>query len=152
MTLEGLHQIAVESPRFKLSSTRAQLMRHLWTVAGCICRWQIYGDLWIDGSFLTEKIDPDDVDFMIVMPGDFANKWTHEQRQIIGWFCEDKTEPAKAAFQCDSYALYVVADHVDPNYPDFLYLDAYWKKQFGVSRAGVEKGMALVRIFAGAFA
>jgi hypothetical protein len=145
MTLEGLHQLTVEHPRFGLSSTRSQIMKNLWIVAGCLCRWRIHSDLWIDGSFLTEKIDPPDVDFMVVMPDGFLNSVSPEQEAVLNWLCEDTSQPAKAIFQCDSYSLYCT-NSADPGYSDFLRQDAYWKKQFGESRRGDPKGMALIHL------
>lgn len=145
MTLEGLHQFAVEHPKFRLSSTRAKIMQNLWIVAGCLCRWQIRADLWIDGSFLTEKIDPDDVDLLIVVEEGFAASAAPEQLSIMEWLCEDKNQPAKAAFLFDSYANYKTFD-IDPGHQDYLALDLYWRSQFGISRRGEEKGMALISV------
>lgn len=145
VSLEELHQLTVENPRFPLSKTRAQIMKHLWTVAGCLCRWGIFADLWIDGSFLTEKIDPSDVDFVVVLPVGFLDTITQEQEKVLDWLCEDSTQPAKKTFSCDSYALYET-DPSDPGHSDYLTMDAYWKKTFGHSIRGVQKGMALVRL------
>jgi hypothetical protein len=145
MTLEQLHRFAVEQPRFRLSSTRQQIMRNLWTIAGCLCRWGISGELWIDGSFLTEKIDPPDVDFVVVVEETFFASATPEQESIMNWLCEDDTQPAKLAFTCDSYSLYRLPS-TDPSYVSYAVLDAYWKKQFGTSRDGESKGMALIAV------
>jgi hypothetical protein len=145
MTLEQLHRFAVEHPMFKLSSTRRRIMHNLWTVAGCLCRWKIHGELWIDGSFLTKKIDPPDVDLVIVVEETFFASATPEQESIMDWLCEEKTEPAKKAFDCDSYSLYRLPP-MHPSYVSYVALDAYWKKQFGTSREGESKGMALIAV------
>ena len=70
MSLEGLHALTVAHHRFVLSRTRPEIMRNLWIVAASLCNWAISCELWIDGSFLTEKIDPKDVDFMVVLSED----------------------------------------------------------------------------------
>ena len=109
MTLEKLHQLTVENARFSLSRTRAAIMRHLWTVAGCLSQWGIECDLWIDGSFLTEKIDPPDVDFLVLLPEGFSDAATSEQAVIIEWLCEDRAQLAKAMMACDAHSLEKIA-------------------------------------------
>jgi hypothetical protein len=145
MTLEGLHQFAVEHPRFRLSGTRRAVMKNLWTVAGALCRWGISCKLWIDGSFLTEKIDPHDVDFVVVLPENFHDAATPEQLAILEWLCEDIAQPAKKMLLCDAYALYEVSPG-DPGYTDYLLDDALWKKTFGTSRQHEPKGMVVVAL------
>jgi hypothetical protein len=145
MTLERLHQVAVEHPRFKLSRTRQQVMRNLWVVAGSLCQWQINGELWIDGSFLTEKIDPPDIDFVVALSETFLNVATPEQLAIVNWLCEDNTQPAKTLLSCDSYAHYKQIPG-DPGYGDYLVVDAHWKKHFGTSREHQPKGIAVIAI------
>ncbi len=145
MSLEELYQFTVRNPRFTLSRTREQIMRNLWIVAGQLQRWRIGGELWVDGSFLTEKIDPGDVDFVLVLPEGFVRGATPEQIAIIEWLCEDNKQPAKRALLCDAYSLYRVPAG-DPDYADFVALDAYWKKQFGTSRDGKRKGIISVAL------
>jgi hypothetical protein len=120
-------------------------MKNLWIVAACLCRWNIQGELWVDGSFLTEKIDPPDVDCVIVVSHACFATFSPEQEQIMNWLCEDNSQPAKAAFDCDSYGLYEVSS-ADPARPDYLLMDAYWKQQFGTSREGQAKGMARIKL------
>jgi hypothetical protein len=123
-------------------------MQNLWTVAALLCHWKIHGELWIDGSFLTEKIDPPDVDLVVVVEETYFATATPEQEKIMEWLCEDNSQPAKAAFNCDSYALYKVP-LTDPAYPDYIRTDGYWRGQFGTSREGESKGMALIQVPSG---
>lgn len=79
MTLEGLFAFAVSAGRFSLSGSRARIMNGLWIVAGQLSCWGIRCKLWIDGSFLTEKIDPKDVDLAVVLEPGFLDNANTEQ-------------------------------------------------------------------------
>jgi len=62
----------------------------------------VRGDLWIDGSLLTEKINPEDVDLLFRPGQDFFSIATGEQKAIVEWFNSN----LKASHHCDSYVLY----------------------------------------------
>ncbi len=61
----------------------------------------IFGELWIDGSFLTKKIDPDDIDVLLLMPSVFEYG-TEEQDALIDWLTSKEDDP-KQSFRCDIY-------------------------------------------------
>jgi hypothetical protein len=143
MNLERLHWLTVERAKFRLSKTRPEIMRNLWIVAGSLCQMQITGELWVNGSFLTEKIDPRDVDFLVVLTEGFRSTISPQQQAVLEWLCEDTAQLPKSLLKCDAYGLYK-AHPQDPDYPDYVALDAYWKSQFGISRQREPKGMALI--------
>ncbi|SRR6266568_3224107 len=97
--------------------------------------------LWVDGSFLTEKIDPEDSDVVLVVADDFVQHATVDQRAGLAWFSGD----LKPIHKCDSYV------HVEysPGHARFGYsewMKAYWIKQFGFSRTDELKGMAVLTV------
>ena len=139
MDLERLHMVAVECPRFKLSSTRAQIMRNLWTVVGCLAQWGIWGELWIDGSFLTQKINPSDVDIILVLPERFLDTATPEQLSILDWWEHRDCQP-KTLFSCDTYTN-PKAEASHPDYSEYRRMETYWTKWFGISRQDEPKGI-----------
>jgi hypothetical protein len=54
------------------------------------------GDLWVDGSFLTEKIDPKDVDVVVAIDGDSVyDHGTPEQRATIDWVIANQNATLK---------------------------------------------------------
>jgi hypothetical protein len=140
LTLTELHRIAVEHPRFRLSRTRAPIMKSLWTLAACITQQGVGNELWVDGSFLTEKIDPQDVDLILVLPENFESNASAEQLGVWNWW--DTSEP-KGMFQCDTYSLPRLPLS-DPDYLLYLRLELYWKKWFGTSRQGRGKGIGRI--------
>ena len=105
MSLEGLHQLAVENPMFRLSRTRATIMRGFWILIGILQRHGIPGEVWVDGSFLTEKIDPRDVDILLVLPVGVVDTMTNEQYAIMQWISDTTNQESKALFYADTYVL-----------------------------------------------
>ena len=81
MTLIEVRQLCVDN--FPNSETREPVMNGLEYVVYRLTEAGICGDLWVDGSFLTEKIDPNDVDLLLHIKPDFYDVATHEQKQII---------------------------------------------------------------------
>lgn len=140
MTLIEVRQLCVDN--FPNSETREPVMNGLEYVVYRLTEAGICGDLWVDGSFLTEKIDPNDVDLLLHIEPDFYDIVTREQKQMIHWFTE---ETLKDDYFCDSYVMY--------EYPQGHPLEAnneldrkYWAKQYGWSRGLEEKGIAVVPI------
>jgi hypothetical protein len=58
--------------------------------------------VWIDGSFLTAKTNPDDLDFVVIMPSDIYDSGTPEQRIFVDWLI-DKADDPKKSFRCHSH-------------------------------------------------
>jgi len=56
MTLDALRELCVTP--FPLSNTRPAIMAGLEQLLQDLINYGISADVWIDGSFLTEKIDP----------------------------------------------------------------------------------------------
>ena len=69
----GEHPFAVEALRsicvddFPLSKTRKEIMGGFERIYADLIRLKIPCDIVFDGSFLTKEIDPDDVDFTVVV-------------------------------------------------------------------------------------
>ena len=104
---------------------------------------RIEGEIWVDGSFLTQKIDPEDVDILFRTSGDFVNRVTTTQEQLIGWFLQD--DDVKDTYKCDTYLL---IDYPDghPEQAHSEWMRAYWVKQYGFSRGEDFKGIAVVAL------
>jgi len=116
-------------------------MTNLEFVIGRLTEAKICGEVWIDGSFLTEKIDADDVDFVLRVDGAFYDTSDATQRAVMDWVNDNLYDTHK----CDSY-LYSEYAEGDPNYWLGQYMHAYWMKQWGFSRGGVMKGIAVVKL------
>lgn len=56
----------------------------------------IEGETWIDGSFLTKKIDPGDIDFIFLMDARFYESGTEEQYDFIEWLIDNVDDPKQS--------------------------------------------------------
>ena len=141
MTLEQIRELCVTP--FPKSTTRSQIMRGLENLIRALSNKQIVADVWVDGSFLTQKINPKDSDIVVIVPNEFFEKATPKQRSTLKWV--GGTGPKKL-FLCDSY--------VEVQYPEGhqlywqgVYMIAYWMRQYGFCRDDVDiKGIAVVNL------
>ena len=101
----------------------------------------VRADVWIDGSFLTQKIDPEDADIVLCVDHDAYDSGTIEQRQALDWVGSN----LKNSLGCDSY-LFCTYPDTHPLHWEGQYAWAYWLKQFGFSRGNDLKGVAVVRV------
>lgn len=117
-------------------------MKSLWTLVACLTRWGVGEELWVDGSFLTEKIDPRDVDLVLVLPEDFEKHASAEQLGIWDWWDDPPNEPQRL-FRCDTFSLSKIRES-EPDYPHYLRQELHWKKFFGTSRDSEPKGLGRI--------
>jgi hypothetical protein len=117
-------------------------MTGLWTLSACLIRWGVGEELWVDGSFLTEKIDPKDADLVLVLAENFENVATDEQLGVWDWWDDAADEP-KLMFRCHTFSVPKIPIG-DPDHQVYLDQEAHWRKFFGTSREGQAKG--IVRI------
>lgn len=144
----GLHKLAIADlralcvDRFPLSTTRGAIMDGLEFVVGKLCECGVVGEIWADGSFLTEKIQANDVDLILRVSGEYYDsEATDEQRATMDWVGNN----LRADHLCDSYLHFEYAEG-HPRHWLGEYMKAYWMKQWGFGRNGPFKGIAVVEL------
>lgn len=136
MDLLALRRLAMV--RFPDSFTRPAIMTHLEQIVGRINGSGINGEIWVDGSFLTEKLNPEDVDVLLAVDANTYAGMSLAQRTFFRGFQAVSLFPTH---HCDNYAAVI-----DPGRPDGAWLHAYWLRQFGFSRADEMKGIVTIHI------
>lgn len=126
------------------SSTRSPLMAAFVEVLQRLVASGLSGDVWLDGSFVTEKIDPADIDFILVVDSAIYDGGSPEQRALMDALIDGCDWLPSV---CDTNVAFI-----DPpersNSSDVL---AYWRKRFGYSSDGlVTKGIVVITMGAGA--
>jgi len=116
-------------------------MDGLERVIGVLEAGNVQGDLWVDGSFVTEKIDPQDVDIVLRMQGSFADATNSQQQQVVNWLVGD----LKNSHHVHGHA-FIVYPKSDPRHPFGEAWQAYWERQWGYDRGGRVKGTAVLRV------
>lgn len=136
MTLDELRELCVT--RFSLSVRRPQLMQAIETLCGALTDAQVESAVWIDGSFLTKKIDPEDADLVVCVESSQTSESVPDKVAAL------RKVKQRRFPSCHSY--------IQINYPDGHpsywvgdFMQAYWKKQFGFSRSEEYKGIAVIK-------
>lgn len=124
--------------RFPDSIVRGRIMTLLEEVISMMQQARMRGQLWIDGSFTTQKLNPDDVDVILVVPAEDFIGMDAQQLAFINWF---RGNSLKQSHKCDNYFFIRNSDNAINEYTY-----AYWLRQFGFSRANEMKGFAVVNL------
>lgn len=129
MDVEGIERRCVAG--FLESNSRPHIMSGLKRFIQFMQGIGIKGELWLDGSFVTEKPEPSDVDLVFVPdPPTLQAAWKTNAQILEALFSRGE---AKSLFLCDAY-------FCPPENADRL---AYWRGWFGFFRDGVTpKGIA----------
>ena len=132
----GFHELSLEEIKaqcvdsFPLSSTRKQILGGLGELVSELNASGVSGDLWIDGSFATRKVDPSDADVLFVCSGEAFDTGTNEYKKAINWLNSN----LKTALMCESYVLFTYPEGHD------LYTDYRWTEGFYIGRWGWSDG------------
>ncbi|WP_138495927.1 DUF6932 family protein [Paenibacillus pinistramenti] len=99
--------------------------------------------VWLDGSFLTTKVDPNDIDLVVFYyPEDIQNP---EQANLIKELIQNESRK----FNCDSYLCYSF-EHWNSeqlaaiSQRNLKIMQTYWMGQFGFDRSRNPKGMVQI--------
>lgn len=97
--IDQLRELCVA--RFPLSTTRYAIMDGFRKIVGMLEQQRIPCEVVVDGSYLTEEIDPDDIDFAVVVSPAFYENCTPEQRKLLDWIGDDRN--IEREYLCDCY-------------------------------------------------
>jgi hypothetical protein len=122
---------------FDTSKTRKDIFDGYKSYCGDLLQFDIATTQWVDGSFTTSKIDPNDIDIVTHLD---AIKITSKQMvDKIGKLFQNRNH-LKSKYKCDAYAI--------PIYPPnhLLYNETvkwldYWRNCFGKDRNKKTKGL-----------
>jgi len=124
--------------RFPESFTRSRILKNLEDKISEINQQGIRGNIWIDGSFLTEKLNPDDADIALVISSGILRSLTPLQRQYFDTF---RSTSYYDQYRIDNYGIVL-----DLATAEGQWLQAYWLRQFGFSRSDEMKGILQIPV------
>jgi hypothetical protein len=93
--------------------------------------------VWLNGSFTTEKLNPNDVDLLNVF--DSGALFEQHKSRFEPMFADN----AEARYGVDAYFL------LTNNSAKSIELENYWRQQFGTDRSGRAKGIINLEILFG---
>jgi hypothetical protein len=142
----GLHEIEWEELRrlcvddFPNSTRRSYLAEALEEIFDGFTDFAITCEVWIDGSFVTTKLDPADVDMVFVIDSGVV---ATADEAALAWV-NRVAQNLRDESLCDTY----VSIRFPKEHPDFDIGFArlqYWLSVFGYHGSSQEKGIAVVR-------
>lgn len=112
---------------FPNSARRRHLLQCLEKFVQAYLTSGICCEIWLDGSFLTTKPDPSDLDVTVILDADVPDLLTEEQQRLI-----DDTSQSRFADDVDSFA-FAKRRRDDPYFGDESLDAAYsWGQQYGL--------------------
>lgn len=108
MSLTKLRNLCVDG--FPESTVRADIMAGFESIFERAINLNLTGHVWLDGSFVTQKVDPGDVDFIFLLPSHFMDQGTPEQGEFIEWLIANEDDPRKS-FLCHTDVLLVYPEN-----------------------------------------
>jgi len=94
---------------------------------------------WLNGSFTTNKINPNDIDFVTQLDGIKVDKQAVEiEDKLNELFNKEK---AKSECMCDVYFYFKYPEEFSDLYEHYKKWKRYWLKQFGHDRNNDAKGI-----------
>lgn len=128
---------------FPNSKRRNILYQKLEELIQDLLRRRIWCDLWVNGSFLTEKEDPNDMDATLMIDPDFSDALNSEQRDYL----MNLEEGAIGSADLDTF-VFIRKRRDDPDYGDeFADPAATWHEVYGLEHSKRWlKGFAIVKL------
>jgi hypothetical protein len=121
---------------FPGSTTRSNILRKFKHWIKGVKRLNVHCEIWIDGSFATQKVDPQDIDVVIfIRNADIRRLSADKKAKLLILTNERLTTEQKKKCICDSYL----------GFPEDIRDREGWEKIFGQTRAEMPKG--IFRIF-----
>jgi hypothetical protein len=128
LSLERLRSIGVAA--FPLSTSRPDIYAGFLKVHSELEKLGIPGTLIVDGSFLTEEIDPSDIDFAVCVSPQFYETCTAEQLAFLDWIRD--SFDVKSTHRCDCY-LCVEFPEGHPDWFNGIQNRKFWVDLFSLS-------------------
>jgi hypothetical protein len=140
MDIAQIRELCVS--QFPRSATRQEIMTGLEAVLSRLNASGLALEVWIDGSFVTEKLDPEDSDIAVRYWGHELDSASPDQLEIIEWAAS--TQP-QFDHKCHCFP-FPEWRKTDSLHDHGQWRRAYWLRQFGFSRQDQPKGLAVVEL------
>jgi hypothetical protein len=128
---------------FPHSSTRGDIMKGYKKHSEEIVALVGSCEQLLDGSFVTNKNDPGDVDMVLFVDAAVIDNLTPIQKSEF--FALASGPQTKATHMCDAYFCLTFPE-THPQYPQFRQMRKYWMGEFGFDRSEVPKGIVQIQL------
>lgn len=119
---------------FPGSATREKLIQGLQKYIKDLKSLKLPFELWIDGSFVTNKMNPNDIDLVVLIPEQVCNKLSLPEKKNLQLLLNNWL--IRNSYFCDVY--FCVLEDQD--------LRNYWQDWFGFTRKKEPKGIVRIKV------
>lgn len=119
---------------FKDSTTRPILVSGLRAFLAALRKAGVAFEVWLDGSFCTHKVDPNDVDLVVFADANELNRLDPTLQSYLRGLLDRAT--ARRQFGCD--VLFSPSNDAD--------MRSYWRGWYGFDRSEQPKGIARLTV------
>lgn len=120
---------------FEQTGRRKYLVERLRAFLDLLTQFDLDWEVWLDGSFCTKKIEPDDIDVALFFQADQLNEMDPHHQNVLLRLVQNREE-VRLRYSCDAYFL---------NGED-VEIRSYWRGWFGFSREEIPKGIPRLRL------
>ena len=122
------------------SETRLTIFNNIKGLFSNIEEQQLSLEIWLNGSFLTKKLNPNDCDLVAMIPLRIYEGCNNTQLDLLYKIKNN----LKKELLCDSYAYIVYPHHHTYVRLNYLHYN-YWKDLFGNCRNSQPKGIGIYK-------
>lgn len=119
---------------FTASKTRAFLVDNFVAYTKYLLEIGVPVEIWIDGSFTTTKLDPNDIDLVVFSPGVELNALPLAKQELFKALIDRRSIKSKLGLD----VLFCPAENSE--------MRSYWRGWFGFDRNEHPKGIARVKV------
>lgn len=136
----GIHSVEIDDldkhflAGFPDSETRGTLLNNLKAYINHLKSVGVHFEIWLDGSFTTSKINPNDVDMVILAPSADLNGLAPDKQETLYKLLQRDT--IKQRLLCDVF--FCVSDNQSQR--------SYWRGWFGFDRNEQPKGIVCIEV------
>lgn len=128
---------------FGASASRAAIIAGVERLVQEIQAVGLKGEVWVNGSFLTHKMNPADADVVFMIDATLIGNPTPDQIQMLQNL--STKDHFKQSHLCDAFVvLFYPPGH--PFHPQFIPIFSYWNNQWGFDRNKAPKGFIVVTV------
>lgn len=135
----GLHEVAIADLEdqfvrpFSPNGRRAEMVARLRAYIAALAELGIPLEVWLNGSFATQKLEPDDIDVAIVAPSAQVNELAPEKQRRLPQLVLER-DAVRIRYSLDVYYLAREDER----------LRSYWRGWFGFTRTEQPKGIPYI--------
>ncbi|WP_254510927.1 DUF6932 family protein [Anatilimnocola floriformis] len=130
----------VTAEQFRNSTVRDKWMNRLEMIAERMTLANVNGELWVDGSFVTTKLNPRDLDVCFYVKAELLEQGNKIQREAVKWF-----DRLQITHGVDAY-ISTIFSVTDPRHEETLNDYLFWKNLWGTSRNNSPQGIVVLRL------